>query len=112
LWQNLKKCKVKCEEVFLHLFNRIGATFAPLTEDMKERFNLHSGVLVTRVFENGFYDQAGILPGLIIAFINSSHINYPQDIDRALLSAQSGKVQIFAIAPDRSKVVFNFSPGT
>jgi len=36
--------------------------------------------------------------GSIIAFINGSHINYPQDIDRALLSAQSGKVQIFAIA--------------
>jgi hypothetical protein len=30
----------------------------------------------------------------------------------ALLSAQSGTIQIFAIAPDGSKVIFNFSIGT
>ncbi len=68
--------------------------------------------LVTRVYRNGFFDQAGIPPGTIIAFINGTPINNPKDIDMALLSAQSGMIQILAIAPDGSKVVFNFSLGT
>jgi S1-C subfamily serine protease len=64
------------------------------------------------VYRNGFFDQAGIPPGTIIAFINGTPINNPKDIDMALLSAQSGMIQILAIAPDGSKVVFNFSLGT
>ena len=39
-------------------------------------------------------------------------MNNPVDIDSALLSAQSGLIQILAIAPDGSKVVFDFSIGT
>lgn len=102
----------KSDQALLDIYNRLGATFAPLTADIKERFNLNSGVLVTRVLKDGFFDQAGISQGTIIAFINGSPINNPQDIDMALLSAQSGIIQIFAIAPDGSKVVFNFSLGT
>jgi len=107
-----EKSAGKSDQALLDIYNRLGATFAPLTADIKERFNLNSGVLVTRVLKDGFFDQAGIPPGTIIAFINGSPINNPQDIDNALLSAQNGKVQIFAIAPDGSKVVFNFSLGT
>ena len=59
-----------------------------------------------------FFDQIGISPGTILAFINGKPINNPNDIDAALLSAQSGMIKIFAIAPDGSKVVFDFSLGT
>jgi serine protease Do len=102
----------KSDAALLEIYNRLGATFAPLTADIKERFNLTSGVLVTRVRKDGFFDQAGIPPGTIIAFINGNPINNPEDIDNALLSAQTGAIQILAIAPDGSKVVFNFSLGT
>ncbi|MEO6000228.1 MAG: trypsin-like peptidase domain-containing protein [Chitinophagaceae bacterium] len=94
------------------IYNRLGATFAPLTAEIKQHFNLNTGVLVTRVRKDGFFDQAGIPPNTIIAFINGKPINNPKDIDMALLSAQSGRIQILAIAPDGSKVVFNFSLGT
>ncbi len=94
------------------IYNKLGATFAPLTPEIKQRFNLNTGVLVTRVIKDGFFDQAGIPPGTIIAFINGRAINNPKDIGMALLSAQNGMIKIFAIAPDGSKVVFNFSIGT
>jgi serine protease Do len=94
------------------IYKRLGATFAPLTDEVKERFNLNAGVLVTKVLRDGFFDQAGIPPGTIIVFINGKPMNNPLDIDSALLSAQSGLIQILAIAPDGSKVVFNFSIGT
>jgi S1-C subfamily serine protease len=100
------------ERAFEEIYNRIGATFAPLTSDIKQYFNLNAGVLVTKVFKDGFFDQTGILPGTIIAFINGSPVSNPQDIGMAILSAQNGMIQIYAFAPDGSKVVFNFSIGT
>ncbi len=109
---NPVKPAAKSDRALLDIYNRLGATFAPLTSDIKQRYNLGTGVLVTGVYRNGFFDQAGIPPGTIIAFINGTPINNPKDIDMALLSAQSGMIQIFAIAPDGSKVVFNFSLGT
>ena len=104
--------ETRSERGLQEIYNRLGATFAPLTADIKQHFNLNAGVLVTRVRKVGFFDQAGITPGTIIAFINGTPINSPQDIGMALLSAQSGMIQIYAIAPDGSKVVFNFSIGT
>jgi len=108
----IEKLEAKRNRALLEIYNRLGATLAPLTADIKKRFNLNSGVLVTRVFKDGFFSQAGISPGTIIAFINGKPINNPNDIDMALLSAQSGMIQIYAIAPDGSKVVFAFSIGT
>ena len=65
------------------------------------------------MFEGGgFFDKLGIPTGAIIAFINGTPINNPNDIDAALISAQRGLIQMFAIAPDGSKVVFEFSLGT
>ncbi|HEV2831914.1 MAG TPA: PDZ domain-containing protein, partial [Hanamia sp.] len=94
------------------IYRKLGATFAPLSSALKQRFNLNSGVVVTDVLKGGFFDQLGIPRGTIIAFINGKPINNPKDIDTALLSAQRGTIQILAIAPDGSRVVFNFSLGT
>ncbi|MEO7314575.1 MAG: PDZ domain-containing protein [Ginsengibacter sp.] len=93
------------------IYRKLGATFAPLTSVLQQRFNLNSGVVVTDVLKGGFFDQVGIPRGTIIAFINGKPINNPKDIDVALLSAQRGIIQILAIAPDGSRVVFNFSLG-
>jgi Do/DeqQ family serine protease len=106
------KNTAKATEPLREIYNRLGATFAPLPPQAKQRFGINSGVLVTNVLRGGFFDQVGIPPGTIIAYINSKPINNPKDIDAALLSAQSGLIRVFAIAPDGSKVVFNFSLGT
>lgn len=105
------KNEVKTNELS-EIYNRLGATFAPLTAEAKQRFNLTAGVLVKDVLRGGFFNKVGILPGSIIAFINGTPINNPNDIDEALLSSQRSMIQILAIAPDGSKVVFNFSLGT
>ncbi len=107
-----EKTQAKSEKALHEIYGRLGATFAPLTADIKQYFNLSAGVLVTKVSRNGFFDQAGIPSGTIIVFINGNPINNPKDIDLALLSAQSGLIQILAIASDGSKVVFDFSIGT
>lgn len=94
------------------IYQRLGASFAPLNNAIKQRFNLNEGVVVTEVRKGGFFDHIGIPEGTIIAFVNGKAINSPKDIDAALLAAQRGLIQIFAVAPDGSRLVFNFSLGT
>lgn len=94
------------------IYNKLGANFAPLTGELKQRLNINSGVVVTDVRSGGFFDQIGIPRSTIIVIVNGKPINTPDDIDQALLSAQRGMIQILAIAPDGSRVAFNFSLGT
>jgi Do/DeqQ family serine protease len=93
------------------IYEKLGARFAPLTSAMQERYSLSSGVLVAEVEVGGFFYRLGIPPGTIIAFINGRAVSSPQDIEQALVEAQSGRVQILGIAPDGSRIAFNFSLG-
>jgi S1-C subfamily serine protease len=102
----------KTNESLEKIYDKLGASFAPLTLLLKQRFSLNSGVLVTDVRKGGFFDQIGIPRGTIIAYINGKPVDNPKDIDLTLLSAQKGMIQIFAIAPDGTRAVFNFSLGT
>jgi len=94
------------------IYAKLGVSFAPLTDQQKQYFNINSGVVVTNVSKGGFFDHNGIPIGTIIAYINGKPINSSKDIDLAFLAAQRGVIQIFAIAPDGSKVIFNLSLGT
>ena len=94
------------------IYEKLGATFEPLSTDLKQHFNIRSGVVVTDVAPGGFFDKIGIPPGTIIVNINGKPINNPTDIDQAMLSSQKGVIKIMAIAPDGSRVIFSFSLGT
>jgi serine protease Do len=94
-----------------NIHKKLGARFASLSREQKQQLNLNSGVLVTDVKSGGFFDQIGIPRNTIIVYINGKPVVTPQDIDMALLSAQNGIIQILAIAPDGSKVIFDFSLG-
>jgi Do/DeqQ family serine protease len=93
------------------IYDRLGATFAPLNESLKQRYNLESGVIVTEIQRGGFFDQLGIPPGTVIAYINGRSVNNPRDIDEALMAGQNSRIQMLGIAPDGSRIAFNFSLG-
>ena len=93
------------------IYEKLGAKFAPLPASLKQRYNLDAGVVVTEVTLGGFFHQLGIPPGTIISYINGKSISSPQDIDRALVEAQNSMIQILGIAPDGSRIAFNFSLG-
>lgn len=94
------------------IYEKLGATFKSLPEVVKQKLDIHSGVIVEEVQQGGFFDRIGILRGTIIVNINGRPINDPDDIDKALLSSQTGMIKIMAIAPDGSRLVFTFSLGT
>ena len=93
-------------------YAKLGITLSPLSNQQKEYFGIQSGMLITDVKRGGFFDQIGIPRGTIIAYVNSKPINSQGDFDAALLSAREGLLQVFAIAPDGSKMIFNISLGT
>lgn len=93
------------------LHSRLGAVFAPLTPALKERYNINGGVVVTEIRIGGFFHQLGIPTGTIIAYINGKTVDSPADINEALMAAQNSRVQILGIAPDGSRIAFNFSLG-
>lgn len=100
------------KESLTDIYTQLGATFAPLDDQLKKRFGIHAGVVVTRILRGGFFNQLGVPPGTIIVYINGKPVNSPQDIDTALKAAKASRLQILGIAPDGSRIAFNFSLGT
>jgi serine protease Do len=93
------------------IYDKLGARFSGLTPAVMQRLGINAGVLVTEVLPGGFFDRLGIPPGTIIAYINGAQISKPADIENALMAAKNNLVQVLAIAPDGSRVAFNFSFG-
>jgi Do/DeqQ family serine protease len=109
--ENQERLLGKNPESLTEIYDRLGASFSPITPQIKERYNLKAGVIVTEVRSGGFFDQIGIPPGTIIAYINGRSVSGAEDIDAALLAAQNTRVHIIGIAPDGSRIAFDFSLG-
>lgn len=93
------------------LYEKLGAKLSVLSPAIKQRLRIGAGVVVTEVYRDGVFGQLGIPPGTIIVYINGAEIIKPEDVGTALQEAGSSRIQILAIAPDGSKVAFNFSFG-
>jgi serine protease Do len=93
------------------LYEKVGAKFIAISPAIKQRLRVNAGVVVTEVDPDGVFGQLGIPPGTIIVYINGAEIINPEGIGAALLEAGRSRIQILAIAPDGSKVAFNFSFG-
>ncbi|MGE5449232.1 MAG: trypsin-like peptidase domain-containing protein [Bacteroidales bacterium] len=94
------------------IHSKLGITLSPLTDKQKQYFGIKTGMVISAVEDGSFFDQLGIPKGTIIAYINGKPINNAADFDSALLSAPKGVMQVFAIAPDGSRLIFNVSLGT
>lgn len=106
-----QKSPVSNAQPMEELQNRLGAVFSTLTPALKERYNINGGVLITEIQVGGFFHQMGIPPGTIIVYINGKMVNSTEDINVALMAARNSRVQILGIAPDGSRIAFNFSLG-
>lgn len=87
---------------------KMGATFAPATSAQKSRYNISSGLVVTGVEPDGFFDQMELQKGTIIVSINGRAINKQEDIAAAMKVSRNGMALINAISPDGSKIRYQF----
>lgn len=93
------------------IYNKLGASFAPLTPAQKQHYRIRSGVVITEIRQGGLFDQMGLIPGTIVIMINGRSVNNPKDINEILTSAENSRIRIDGIAPDGSRIIFTFSLG-
>ncbi|WP_374948913.1 Do family serine endopeptidase [Mucilaginibacter sp.] len=82
------------------LFNKLGASFQPLTQAQKAKFKVNSGVLVTQVRPGGIFDDTEIPVGSIITSINKLPINSIADMDKVITNLRNGRLIITGYYPD------------
>jgi serine protease Do len=104
LSENIKKTT---EEVN----NKLGASFLPVSSAIKQRYRINSGVVVSEVYDGGFFDQIGIPRGTVITTINGKPVNNTGDVGAALNAAKNGMLRLDGISPDGSRIVFTISLG-
>lgn len=72
---------------------KMGASFQPLTDEMKARYGIKNGVMVTSISSRSDFAQIGINEGYIITKINGKDINSKNDIDK-ILKNYKGNVSV------------------
>lgn len=101
--------KVATNKSSSELYNKLGASFMPLTQAQKAKFHVNSGVLVTQVREGGIVDEAELPTGTVITSINKMPINSTNDIDKAVTNLKNGMMTISGYYPDGTKFNNTFS---
>jgi serine protease Do len=76
------------------LYNKLGASFIPLTAAEKAQLRVTSGVKVTQVRSGGMFAELEMTVGSVITSINKQPINSVEDIDKAMSSIKDGMLTI------------------
>jgi serine protease Do len=82
------------------LFDRLGASFQPLTQAQKDKLQVNSGVKVTGVIQGRLFDSLQIPEGSVIVSINKQDVNSVEDIRKAIIDNQNGRLVIKGYDPD------------
>lgn len=82
------------------LFNKLGASFQPLTQTQKAKFHVNAGVVVTQVRPGGIFDDTEIPVGSVITSINKQAIGSVEDMDNALTNLKNGRLIITGYYPN------------
>ena len=82
------------------LFNKLGASFMPITKEQKAQFHIQSGVVVTQVRPGRLFDDTEIPVGSVITSINRHAIGTIADMDSAITNTRNGLLVISGLYPD------------
>jgi Do/DeqQ family serine protease len=85
------------------LFNKLGASFQPLTQAQKTKYHVNAGVVVTQVRQGGVFDGFEIPEGSIITEINKHPISSVADIDKVITNLRNGNLVISGYTPDGAR---------
>ncbi len=103
--EGLKLASSKSTE---EVFNKLGASFAPVSEASKKKFGINSGLIVAEVRSGGLFDQIDLPKGTIITAINGKPVGKVDDLDEALGNRKNDMLQITGIAPDGARINYTF----
>ncbi len=93
------------------LYNKLGASFKPLTQAQKSKFHVDHGVVVTQVRQGLLFDETQIPVGSIITNINRQPVNNSDDISKAITNMRNGTLVITGYYPDGTSFSNAFQQG-
>ncbi|WP_461449323.1 Do family serine endopeptidase [Mucilaginibacter sp.] len=82
------------------LFNKLGASFMPVSKEQKAKYHVSAGVVVTQVRPGRLFDDTEIPVGSVITSINRHQIASIADMDNAITNTRNGLLVISGIYPD------------
>jgi serine protease Do len=86
--------KVASSKSTAELYNKLGASFIPLSSAEKAQLRVTSGVKVTQVRSGGMFAELEMSVGSVITSINKQPINSVEDIDKAMSNIKDGMLTI------------------
>ncbi|PJJ84289.1 trypsin-like peptidase domain-containing protein [Mucilaginibacter auburnensis] len=98
--ESTEKPKTDVAASATELYNKLGASFVPVTAEQKAKFRVDHGVVVTQVRRGGLFEQTDIATGSVITKINQQPINSVADIDKAITNLKNGYIVISGIDPE------------
>ncbi|MCF6185774.1 MAG: PDZ domain-containing protein, partial [Bacteroidales bacterium] len=102
----LKNSMGTTEVVNKDIIQVLGASFASISNETKNKLNIKNGVEVTDL-QTGKLMKAGVRPGFIITHINRKSVSSPKDI-QSILKDLHGGVYIQGVYPDGEIAYYAF----
>lgn len=100
--------KVAVSKSASELYNKLGASFKPLSPAEKAKFHVNAGVVITQVRDGGVFDVAEVPVGSVITAINRRPVASVDDFDRVLSNISGSTIVFSGYYPDGSKLVIPF----
>jgi serine protease Do len=82
----------------------LGASFRPLNDNEKSKYNISSGIMVTDMGKGTLAKQTQMNKGFVITGINNAVINSINDLEQAMSSSKT--IQIAGFYPGRSGMYY------
>ena len=78
--------------------DKLGAKFAPISEEKKSQLGITSGLEVESVVSEGLFRKEGINKGFIILRINNTPVNSENDLNSIVASTQNRQDKVLLVA--------------
>ncbi len=79
---------------------KLGAAFAPAPANLKARYHVKSGVVVTGVEPGKLFDTMDLSKGLLITTVNGKPVNSEKEVEAALPFSKNGMTTISGVGPN------------
>lgn len=90
------------------LYNKLGAGFIPANAQLKKKFNISSGVVVSEVRRDGLFAEYNVPKGFIITAINGKPVNNVDDVESALAYGKNDMIQLSGVTQDGARYTSTF----
>ena len=89
--------RVKSVNQGVAVMKRLGAEFQPLTQQVRQAYQVDHGLTVTRL-DDGLLKRAGVQPGYVILSVDRKPVYRPEDLE-TILGNRRGNVLVEGFYP-------------